>query len=247
MDTLFAVKSLSLLGIKPRRPEQITRFFLRQIQEGSLGGIAGLFCAAEVLNELHRMTDEFRSYAKQRITPLQNKAGGFGAFKNVYIEVPSELEETYRAVNVLKTIGAGLNKEKIARFVSRFLNPDGGYGSKGHSTLASTFYAIGIHGLLGTGSGSFSITRDYLVKMEREWQVQFIENLYWLVSSLVALGERPRYPDRAARFVNECQRTNGGFARATIMGIPTLEYTYYALTILRETGLLQVWSSSARE
>jgi len=36
----------------------------------------------------------------------------------------------------------------------------------------------------------------------------------------------------------ECQRANRGFSRATAMGIPTLEYTFYALSILKEVGAL---------
>jgi hypothetical protein len=238
LDTYFAVKSLSILGVKPDRPEAIASFFLNDVRKGTLGGMTGIFVAVEVLNELGRMTDELRSYARQKIMPLQNSAGGFGAVENIDIEVPSELENTYRAVRILKIIGADFDRDKIIRFVSGFLRPDGGYGGKGYSTLASTFYATEIHKLLGNDTQKLIVTRDYLRKREENWQVQFIEDLYWLYKGLANLGEKPNFPDRTLKFVMACQRVNGGFSRATIIGIPTLEYTFYALSILREIGVL---------
>jgi len=238
LDTYFAVKSLSILGVKPDRPEAIASFFLNDVKEGTLGGMPGIFVTIEVLNELGRMTDDLRCYARQQIMLRQNKAGVFGALEDIYIEVSSELEETYRAVRVLRTIGADFNERRIADFVSSKLNLDGGYGRGEWSTLASTFYATGIHKLLGTNTKKLAITRDYLRKREENWQVQFIEDLYWLVGGLDNLGEKSNFPDRTLRFVMECQRVNGGFSRATIMGIPTLEYTFYAVSILREIGAL---------
>lgn len=238
MDTYFAVKSLSILGVEPDRPGAIADFFLKDIKEGTLSGVTGIFLAVEVLNELGRLTDELKRYAQPRIMALQNKAGGFGALEDIYIEVPSELEETYRAVRVLRTIGVDFNEHRVAYFVSSKLNSDGGYGRGERSTLASTFYATGIHKLLGTETRKLVSTRDYLRKREENWQVQFLEDLYWLVGALDNLGEKCNFPDRVLRFVMGCQRENGGFSRATVMGIPTLEYTFYAVSILHEIGAL---------
>jgi len=238
LDTYFAVKSLSILGVKPDHPEAIASFFLNRLTEGTLGDITGIFVAIEILNDLSLITDELRSYARRRITPLQNKDGGFGALENIYIEVPSELQETYRAVRVLKIIGTDFDTEKVSRFVFSFLRPDGGYGGKGYSTLASTFYATEIHKLLEIDVGKLTVTRNYLRKREENWQVQFIEDLYWLVGGLANMGEKTSFPDKIFRFIMNCQRLNGGFSRATVMGIPTLEYTFYALSILKETGSL---------
>jgi hypothetical protein len=238
LDTYFAVKSLPILGLKPDRPEAIANFFLNDFKESTLGGITGIFLAVEVLNDLGRMTDELRNYALLRIMALRNKAGGFGAYKDVDVEVPSELQDTYRAVRVLKITGADFDREKVSRFTLGFLRPDGGYGAKGYSTLASTFYATEIHKLLGVDTGKLNTAREYLRKREENWQVQFIEDVYWLYKGLANLGEKPNFPDRTLKFVMACQRANGGFSRATIIGIPTLEYTFYALSILREIGVL---------
>ena len=68
--------------------------------------------------------------------------------------------------------------------------------------------------------------------------MQFIEDLFWLVKGLANLGEKSIVPDRVVKFVMACQRRNGGFSRAMILGIPTLEHTFYALSILREIGVL---------
>ena len=237
-DTYFAVKSLALLGVKPPHPEVVANFFLRQIKEGTLGGITGIFNAVEVINEIGQISDDLRSYAQEHITAWQNKAGGFGAVENIYVEVSSELEETYRAVRILKAIGATFDEQVISGFVFSFLNRDGGYGSNRHSTLASTFYATAIHKLLEVDIQKLARTRAYLGRREASWKVQFIEDLFWLVEGLTNLGEEPASPERFIKFVVACQRQGGGFARATIMGIPTLEYTFYALSILKEVGVL---------
>ena len=238
MDTYFAVKSLSILGVKPDQPEAIVRFFLNYISEGTIGGIIGIFLAVEVLNELGRMTDDLRNYAQPRIMAFQNEAGGFGAYKDIRVEVPSELQNTYRAVRVLKIIGADFDKEKVTGFVFSFLRPDGGYGAKGYSTLASTFYATEIYKLLGVDVGKLNATRDYLRTTEENTQAQFIDSLYWLVLGLANLGEKTNMPDRVMTFVMMCQRLGGGFSRAPVMGIPTLEDTFYALSILRKIRAL---------
>lgn len=238
MDTYYAVKSLSLLGLKPSRPEEAANYFLSQISDSSLTGINGLFCAAEVLYELGMVTEEFKAYTEHHLQSLRNDIGGFGAYENIDVEVPSELRDTYRAVRTSEIIGADLDRKGLKRFVSHFLNADGGYGSQGHSTLASTYFASAIFKIFRLKIPGLTATKEYLRKRERNWQVQFIEDLYWLNEGLANLGEKPVYTDRVSRFVMECQRSNGGFSRATIMGIPTLEYTFYGLSILKQVDAI---------
>ena len=152
IDTYFAVKSLSILGMKPEQPQTIGDFFLDQMKEGALSSVPGLFAAVEVMNELGQMTDDLRSYALQRLVAFQNKAGAPGAVENIRTEVPSNLEQIYRAIRILKIIGADFDEKRVARFVFTLLNPDGGYGRDRYSTLVSTFYATEIHKLLGVQS-----------------------------------------------------------------------------------------------
>jgi hypothetical protein len=145
----------------------------------------------------------------------------------------------------LQIIGTDFDEQKVARFVSSLLNPDGGYGRHGFSTLASTFYATEIHKLLGIEIPRLTSTRGYLRDRGDKWranfdkgQVDFIESLFWLVKALVNMGEKSNIPERITEFVMACRRANGGFARTTAMGIPTLEYTFYALSILTECHAL---------
>lgn len=238
MDTYFAVKSLAILGKKPDRQDMVINFLLKLMRDDSWGGIPGVFVAVSVLAELGQLTNDIFRYAKERIMATQNKAGGFGTYKNIDVEISSELEGTCRAVAVLKTVRAGYDKQKTINFVLRFQNQDGGYGSKGRSTLASTFYATETLRMLDFETSGLDETKNYLRDKEGNWQVQFIEDLHWLVKALSNVGEKFKFSKRAINFVRDCQRSNGGFSRTRIMGIATLEYTYYALSILREVGAI---------
>jgi hypothetical protein len=177
MDTYFAVKSLSILGTKPDHPQKTAEFLLDDLRDTTFGGLTGIFITAEVLNDLGYLTNDLRNSMYLQIMKLENVAGGFGAFQDLDLEVPSELRSTYRAVKVLRVIGADLDERKISKFVLQGLNSDGGYGAKGYSTLASTFYAIAINKLLGLEMRNQRATKLYLRKREENWQVQFIEDL----------------------------------------------------------------------
>ncbi|MBN1160839.1 MAG: hypothetical protein JXA17_02680 [Dehalococcoidales bacterium] len=236
-DTRIAVKSLAIFGSMPGNPDSIMNFFLNQVKDETLNDINGIFNAIEVIAELGRISPGLRNYARDRIMFRQNEAGGFGNLEDIDVEVASELQQTYQAVKVLKVIGAPFDESKVNRFISSLLNHDGGYGRNGHSTLASTFYATAIYKLLGVNCPATSSTVSYL-KKKKNYRMQFIEDLFWMVKSLVNLGERFHFRNEHINFVLKCQRDNGGFSRAPVMGIPTLEYTYYALNILNEAGLL---------
>lgn len=238
MDTYFAVQSLAILGITPDNPQSVIDFFVRQYKAGTLNGTAGIFTAVETLNHLGSLDKDIKEYARRQIMSLQNQAGAFGAIENVDIEVISELQETYRAVKVLKTINADFDRHKISSFILSELNADGGYGKGGYSTLSSTYYATAIHKLLGNDVTQMAASLNYLRKTEEAWRIEFIEDAYRLTIGLANLGEKTRVPDRMFNFVLECRRPSGGFSRATDMGIATLEYTYYALSILRAIDAL---------
>jgi len=245
MDTYFAVKSLAILGLKPQHPEAVTNFILNQVKEDSTAGVTGVFATVEIIGELSQLPKGFKEYAQQHVIAFRNDAGGFGALENFDIEVTSELQETYRAVKILKTLDIPFDEGKVTRFVLGLLNPDGGYGRDGRSTLASTFYATAIQKLLGTEDRKLAKTRGYLRSKEGNWLeaikkglVYYLEDLFWLVGSLTNLGQNSNFPDQVTRFVVDCQVPPFyGFARAT-RGIATLENTFYALSILREVGAL---------
>jgi hypothetical protein len=236
LDTYYAVKSLHLLEVNPGKPEDISGFILSSLNSRTLYGITGIFLTVEILNEIGSLTEENKGNCREQILSYRNKAGGFGAYENLDVEIVSELQSTYRAIKVLQTLDRSFYEEKAIGFVNRYFISDGGYGSGGHSTLATTYYALEILDLLGIKPMTLHATRDYLIGKEYNWEIQFIEDLYWLVISLTNSGLKVNNPDKALDFVLQCQRQSGGFSRATAIGIPTLEYTFYAVSILSAIG-----------
>jgi hypothetical protein len=238
MDTYFAVKSLVMLGEKPDNAEKTELFLKSGIEDGSLNNLTGIFLSSEVLNELDMINNKFINHAFKLVQGMKNEPGGFGAYKDINIETPSELQDTYRAVKILNIIGRDINKPELFEFTCQFLNADGGYGANNYSTLASTYYATEIYKILGFDVKELAVTRDYLRKIEARWQISSIEDLFWLSGALANLNEGVDYAERASDFVLECLRYNGGLARVPIIGIPNLEYTFYGLSILKNTGYL---------
>ncbi|MGA9047589.1 MAG: prenyltransferase/squalene oxidase repeat-containing protein [Dehalococcoidia bacterium] len=232
MDTYYAVKTLSLLGVEPDRTGEIEDFFINALEKNPFMGINGLFSASEVLYDLNLENKSLYGYLP-KLKLMRNSVGGFGAFENLDLEVVSEMETTFRVVSILNRLGRDFNTQPIINFVLKFNNADGGFGNGRISTLASTFYATEIFKLIMYDGTKLKLTVNYLRDRENMWQLNFIEDIYWLSNSLCNLGQRVRIPERLISFVKACQRPNGGFARKDVMGIPTLEDTFYAVSILK--------------
>lgn len=236
-DTYFAVKSLHILGVEPGSPERIIDFLLYLWQTNPARTLNNIFLVAETLAELGYPVKELDE-CESHILKHQSKYGGFGVVQNLDVEVVSELEATYQAVTLLRTLQISFDEKKVQDFVLNLMNSDGGFGSGGRSTLATTYYATEVLKLLCYHPSRLGRTVAYLRQREVEWHLSFIEDVFWLVVALDDLGEGLHFPSGVIRFVQHCQRLNGGYARATAIGIPTLEYTYYALTILAMTDAL---------
>jgi hypothetical protein len=75
--------------------------------------------------------------------------------------------------------------------------------------------------------------RIYNYLMKRWDDCDFLEDLFYIVESLTLI--RKPLPDvsKIIRFVNSCQRASGGFGRAPLMSIPTIEDTYRAVSIIK--------------
>jgi len=59
----------------------------------------------------------------------------------------------------------------------------------------------------------------------------FLENVYWALRALHALGSKPSRMEECERFIMQCRAKNGGFGRQSTT-IPSVEYTYYAISSL---------------
>ncbi|MBI4302024.1 MAG: hypothetical protein HY664_05420 [Chloroflexi bacterium] len=148
------------------------------------------------------------------------------------------MESTYFAKATLVKLNFEVNRHGINQFVLRFQNFDGGFGGQGHSTLASTYYAIKTLNLIGYQSPHLGRVATYLSAREQDWDIQYLEHLFWLMGGLKALDMSVHQKERAERFVLDCQHPSGGFARSRNIGIATLEYTHYAVKILKYMAVI---------
>ncbi len=237
VDTFYAVRTLSMMGCRPDNPAATRKFFVDALKSNSILSINGLFAAIEVLDDLH-FSVQLPSRYVERINKLRNDIGGFGVVDNLDIEVVSELETTYRVLKIMTAMGMDFNRRSISDFVLKFANRDGGFGKGNLSTLASTYYATEIFRLTGYDTSGLSDTVNYLRDRSTIWRLNFIEDVFWVSNSLSNLEQKIDLADWMISFVEACRRANGGFARKDVMGIPSLEYTYYAVSILKTLSYL---------
>jgi len=247
-DTYFAIGSLRLLGIRPPEISETVRFVVQQSRVSTgLGLLFGVFFITESLRQLGCSVGWLSEEYAPWILRLQDGSGGFG-HGVCLIDVFSELENTYMAVKTLKALGiTRWNERKAVDFVLSYMNSDGGFGEGGCSNLMSTYYAAEILTLIGHGLRGITGLARYLREVERNWdKLYFLDQVFFLISAQSRLGQKPLFPEAVCDFVLQCQRTNGGFARARPIGISTLESTYHALAILSHINALS-WKQPTRE
>ena len=236
-DTYHAVKCLGLLGREPLRLGALKDWLIAAADSGVAHNLRGLYFLSEAYCALQMGTEPILK-SVDSVWAVQNPHGGFGTAGRVYVEVPSELEATYCAVATLQNLGASVEAHRVAAFVQRFRNADGGFGGEGRSSLASTYYALSTLARLGQPADDSQAALGWLYRREEGADdVQYLEHLFWLTRALEAVGEGVRYPEKAAALTLGCQRSGGGFGRAH-WGIATLEDTYHAVAILKSVGYL---------
>jgi hypothetical protein len=236
-DTYHAVKCLALMGRKPLGLSALKDWLTEAADTSIARNLRGLYFLSEVHREL-QMSAEPLLKGVDSVRALQNAYGGFGTADRVYVEVPSELEATYCAVATLQNLDIPVDAQRLASFVQRLQNTDGGFGAEGRSSLASTYYALATLARLGQPADNPLATLAWLHQREEGADdVQYLEHLFWLTRGLEALGEGVRHPEKAAAFTLGCQRPGGGFGRAH-WGIATLEDTQQAVAILKSVGYL---------
>jgi hypothetical protein len=235
-DTYHAVKCLALMGRKPLGLSALKDWLTEAADSSIARNLRGLYFLSEAYCDLQMGTEPLLK-GVDSVWAVQNLHGGFGTAGRVYVEVPSELEATYCAVATLQNLGASVEAHRVAAFVQRFRNADGGFGAEERSTLASTYYALATLARLGQSVEHPEETQVWLRQREERWDIQYLEDLFWLARALDASGEGARQRERAAAFTLGCRRRGGGFGRAH-WGIATLEDTYHAVAILKSVGYL---------
>lgn len=158
------------------------------------------------------------------------------------VETSSEIETTYIALKLLKLLETPL-KPTATKFILSLKNPDGSFGRRGYSRLASTYHALACLKLLGY-NGNFEDTLRWILGCENpnggfarspdaHDPYLLIEDIYYGVKSLEILGEPARYPIQHSLLIGKFQNRNGGFRRSIFIGISTFESTYWALSSLK--------------
>lgn len=234
-DSYFAVKTLRMLGQSPRRTATLERFVWSFLQEFEGNSVHTYYYAFEIIKDLGEDLEPLR-HKSEVIEASLTALDGVSDPSTLYIEVVSELEQVYEAVSILEHLDIPFDRTPVVRLISSLLNGDGGFGGLGDSSLPTTHYAVRTSDLLGYPLKQPK--RTLLFLRIKEPEVYFLEDLYYLSSACCLLGETLLEPERAVSFVLDCQRSGGGFARARLMGISTLEDTYYAISLFKMLGML---------
>jgi len=205
-SAFYAVKSLEILGSKPRKlhfldwlerylngkrfvkGEEFISGFLSAEYDTSSSPYKYVYCVVEILKTLGRKV----SLKEIDWILPEGKHGGFGTGA-------SDIISTFHALSCLHSAGYPLKKlEKTKKFVEGCQHREGGFTS--------------IPG----------ITPPY------------IEDIYFGLECAELLGIKPRHPAETEWFLSSCQNTNGGFRRSIYQGISTLDNTYFALSSLQK-------------
>lgn len=231
LDTYYAVKTLADIGTSIECPESLKEFVIQHVENSTNGDIHGWYLASEILKHLNspsllrKMATGFTLHQTESLMALKPDS--------LYIEVSSELHHIFEYVSLLRNLRVKTSESKLTDYIRSLRNDDGGYGFN-RSSLATTYYAIKTLSLLNTLPQDTEQTMEYLDS--RMNSVYFLEYLFYLLHARAVLKKGEEDPSDRISFVLDCQRKGGGFARAGLMGIPTLEYTYYAVSSLDQLG-----------
>jgi len=156
------------------------------------------------------------------------------------IESPSELEQTFLSLKLLRLVENKLSLEKTEDLILSLQNPDGSFGRSGYSRLGATHHALASLDLLGFDVSTLYHTMNWVKSCEipsgrfRSTPDSYdpyivIDDLYYGVMSLEIVGEERRYPSQTLDVIARFQNDNGGFRRSIFLGISTFESTHHAV------------------
>jgi len=230
-DTLFAIEILRMVEQRPRCIEGIEQFILSFQNDFAARNLHALYLASGALLALGKPIEALRGFVKAAFERFN--VSGIECFDSLDMEVVSELKSLFEAVCLFLRFAMPVDSNSVTGCILSLANKDGGFGYRAYSTLATTYYAVQTLALLKRFPESPGLTLDFLKK--KEPGIYFLEDLYYLMQTRSLLGENPwpKGQDKAAAFILGYQRASGGFARARPMGIPTLEYTWYAMSLLK--------------
>ena len=247
LETYLAVKALKLLGVKTKNTKSIALFWKQEKTEGNLNNLFSIFLATETYKELGLKIRVFKKYQKylvdyyKHIIPrgtfvfAENKRlsrKDFSLAMSYFSTIGKELEDLFYLTTLNQDLKMKIiNKEKIIKLILSLQNKNGGFGRGRESHLMATYHALSILKLLSFNLPTKEKVYDYL--MEKWSDCDFLEDLFYIVASLALIRKPLPSIIKIMQFVESCQRGNGGFGRAPVMSIPTIEDTYRAVSTIR--------------
>lgn len=244
LDTYLAVKTLGLLGVKTKNAKSVADFWRREILEGNLNDLFAVFLAVETYKELGLPIAAFKKYeplligqkerAFSHASPFhtsKDKKLGFTYAMDFIGARGKDLQDLFYLAVLSRDLKFEVDKKEIADFVYSLQNKDGGFGHKNESHLLATYHALNILDALSLPVRD----KDKILVFLVHWfdKSDYLEDLFYSAESLSLLDESLPDVEEAFQFVDSCQRNNGGFSRARVMGIPTIEHTYMAVSVLK--------------
>jgi hypothetical protein len=245
LDTYLAVKTLRLLGIKTKNTKSIASFWKREALEGNLDSLFSIFLAVETYKELGLSVNTFKKYKLSLIDQKEkifSRAQSLHAGKNRKISLTNamdfigargkDLQDLFYFAILSRDLGFEVDKEKIADFIYSLQNKDGGFGHKNESHLMATYHALNILDVLSLPIKDKNKILVFLVY----WldKSDYLEDLFYSVESLSLLRKPIPDIEKTIQFAESCQRNNRGFSRAQVIGMPTIEHTHMAVSILKD-------------
>ena len=247
LETYLAVKTLKLLGVKTKNTKSVALFWKREEAEGNLDNLFSIFLAAKTYKELGLPLTIFKRYKKylvdyyKHIIPrgafvfAENKRlsrKDFSLAMSYFGTIGRELEDLFYLTTLNQDLKMKIiNKEKAIKLVISLQNKNGGFGRGRESHFMATYHALSILKILSFNLPTQEKVYDYLI--ERWKDCDLLEDLFYIVEGLTLISKPLPNISKIMQFVESCQRGNGGFGRAPIMSIPTIEDTYHAVSIIK--------------
>jgi hypothetical protein len=237
-DTFFALSILDMLKASPKSVEKTIRW-LEAFPRDDIHSKYYIISSLVLLNGKNSMPDlgAFPITSRFNIDRMEYSF--------------SEFESLFMLSCLAKMLGKELDEKAVAIFLLKHHNGDGGFGQNKHSNLLATLHAISILRNVGYNIQNVRRALEFVRACESpdggftsvpNTHLPFIEDTYSGISILELYGESVRQPQGCIQQIMKLLRSNGGFSRAEF-GIPTLEYTYYAIYALVKLGYFRTVSA----
>ena len=247
LDTYLAVKTLKILGLSPKEPAKIINFWQNEEHNGNIDDLNGLFYAIQTYKELGYPFQHFKKYRKAlssiyrgqewyQKNPIYLRKKKINLanedIATLYTDiVESEAKSALYLTVLTNDLGVTIDQKRLINYVESLQNDDGGFGSIKESELSTTYYCLRILNLIGYPFPREKEIEQFLV--EQFQAANYLEQYYWTIEGLVLLKREIPDKNLILAFLVASYCWNGGFARSQFIGIPTIEYTYYAVSILK--------------